>query len=191
MSGDVPDPRLHRVFLDLEAEFEAELRAEAEQEAVQAVRAEAAEIPLWEQLARRAGFAVVVRVGAAVCHGSLLAGYQDFFAVQTADGATHLVRHAAATVAIPTGQPGRLQPAPTARVFGFALALRELARRREPVLVRLVDGSLVGGTVEVVGSDYLELAEHDPGEARRERAVRSRRFCPFTAVAMVSLLPDR
>jgi hypothetical protein len=44
----------------------------------------------------------------------------------------------------------------------LSLALRELARRREPVRIELVGGGRVDGTIEAVGSDYLEIAEHDP-----------------------------
>jgi hypothetical protein len=90
-------------------------------------------------------------------------------------------------------EPGPLRPTPgpTVRRYQFALALRELARRREPVRVQLVDGSAVGGTIEAVGSDYLEVAEHDPGEARRRTAVRARRFIGFDAVVTVTLPPAR
>jgi hypothetical protein len=54
-----------------------------------------------------------------------------------------------------------------------------------------VDGNAVTGTIEAVGSDYLELAEHEVGEARREAAVKAHRFAAFAAIAFVSLLPDR
>ena len=84
-----------------------------------------------------------------------------------------------------------LSAPPRLRRYQFALALRELARRREPVRVALVDGTRVDGTIEAVGSDYLEVAEHDPGEARRRAAVRARRFVGFAAVATVSLPPAR
>src|SRR4030095_11289478 len=69
--------------------------------------------------------------------------------------------------------PPRARPV---RRSQFALARRELARRRERVRVVRGDGASVDGTIEAVGNDYLELAEHDPGEARRRAAVRARRF---------------
>ena len=78
-----------------------------------------------------------------------------------------------------------------ARGYRLSLALRELARRREPVRIELVDGGRVDGTIENVGSDYLEIAEHDPGEARRRRAVKARRFLSLAAVAAVTLPPAR
>ena len=57
--------------------------------------------------------------------------------------------------------------------------------------VELADGTSTDGTIEAVGSDYLEIAEHDLGEARRRRAVRARRFAGFAAVVVVSLPPAR
>jgi hypothetical protein len=107
------------------------------------------------------------------------------------DGTEHLIRYGPATsVALPA-ETAALQPTPggAARRYRLSLALRELARRREPVRVELVDGVRVDGTIEAVGSDYLEVAEHDPGEARRRRAVKTRRFVGLAAVAAVSLPP--
>jgi hypothetical protein len=53
----------------------------------------------------------------------------------------------------------------------------------------LSTGAAVAGTIEAVGSDYLEVAEHDLGEARRRAAVRARRFIGLAAVVAVSLPP--
>jgi ribosomal protein S7 len=57
--------------------------------------------------------------------------------------------------------------------------------------VELVDATRCDGTFEAVGSDYLEIAEHDLGEARRRVAVRARRFVGFEAVVAVTIPPAR
>jgi hypothetical protein len=186
---DSPSPAMRQVFDELEAAFEAGLRREAEQEALAAVRAELGETVLWEQLARRVGTHAVVLAGARVFRGAIVASYPEFLVLRADDGTEHLVRYGPAiSVGLPPESP-ELQPAPApaARRYQFALALRELARRREPVRVELVDAARVDGTIEAVGSDYLEVAEHDPGEARRRAAVRARRFIGFAAVVAVTL----
>jgi hypothetical protein len=184
-------PAMRRVFDELEAEFEAGLRSEADQETVAALRAGIGETVLWEQLARRAGSLVVAFAGARRFRGVVLASYPEFLVLQDGDGTEHLVRHGPATsVALPP-EPAVLQPVPppAARRHRLSLALRELARRREPVRVELLDGERVDGTIEAVGADYLEVAEHDPGEARRRTAVKARRFVGFAAVVAVTLPP--
>jgi hypothetical protein len=184
-------PAMRRVFEELEAEFEAGLRREADQEAVAALRAGIGETVLWEQLARRAGTWAVVRAGDRRFGGVVQASYPEFLVLQDGDGTEHLVRYGpATTVALPP-EPVALQPAPAPAVrrHQLSLALRELARRREPVRVELVDGGRVDGTIEAVGADYLEVAEHDRGEARRRAAVKARRFVGFAAVAAVTLRP--
>jgi hypothetical protein len=159
---------------------------------VAALRVQVGTTPIWAQLGRRIGIVVVVRAGARLVRGGLLASYPDFFVVQGVDGARHLVRPEAISIALSAGL-GPAQPASglAVRRYTFGLALRELARRREPVRLELVDGNAVAGTIEAVGSDYLELAEHDLGEARREAAVKGRRLAAFRAVALVTLPPDR
>jgi len=186
-------PAMRRVFDELEAEFEAGLRREAEQETLAAVRAEVGATVLGEQLARRIDSDTTVLAGGRAFRGSVVASYPEFLVLRAADGAEHLIRYGpAVSVALPA-EPPTLRPAPPAatRRYQFALALRELARRREPVRVELVDGTRCDGTIEAVGSDYLEVAEHDLGEARRRRAVRARRFVGFSAVVAVTLPPGR
>jgi hypothetical protein len=188
-SDDSASPGLRRLFDDLEAAFEAGLRREAEQEALAAVRAELGTTVLWEQLARRVGAQTTVLAGARVLRGINVASYPEFLVLRGDDGTEHLVRYGpAVSIALPA-EPLGLQPTstPSARRYQFTLALRELARRREPVRIELADAGGVDGTIEAVGSDYLEVAEHDPGEARRRAAVRSRRFIGFAAVVAVTL----
>jgi hypothetical protein len=186
-------PAMRRVFDELEAEFEAGLRREAEQEALAAVRAEVGATVLWEQLARRIGSETTVLAGARVFRGGVVASHPEFLVLRAADGAEHLIRYGPAVSVALSAEPPTLRPAPSAAShrYQFALALRELARRREPVRVELVDGARCDGTIEAVGSDYLEVAEHDLGEARRRAAVRARRFVGFAAVVAVTLPPGR
>ena len=186
-------PAMRRVFDELEAEFEAGLRKEAEQESMTAVRAEVGATVLWEQLARRVGGDATAFAGTRAFRGGVVASYPEFLVMRAADRAEHLIRYGpAVSIALPA-EPPTLRPAPpaAARRYQFALALRELARRREPVRVALVDGTSCDGTIEAVGSDYLEVAEHDLGEARRRVAVRARRFVGFAAVAAVTIPPGR
>ena len=186
-------PAMRRVFDDLEAEFEAGLRREAEQETIAAIRAELGSTVLWEQLARRMDSEVVAFAAGRALRGDVVASYPEFLVLRDAGGAEHLIRYGpAVSFALPAEPPAlRPAPGPAVRRYQFALALRELARRREPVRIGLGDGTSVDGTIEAVGSDYLEVAEHDPGEARRRAAVRARRFVGFVAVAAVSLPPAR
>ena len=186
-------PAMRRVFDELEAEFEAGLRLEAEQESIAAVRAELGATVLWEQLARRVGMETVVRAGPRTFNGTIVASYPEFLVVRTADGAEQLIRLGpAVSIALAPESPS-LRPTPDAatRRYQFGLALRELARRREPVRVLLGDASSCDGTIEAVGSDYLEIAEHDLGEARRRGAVRARRFVAFAAVVAVTVPQER
>jgi hypothetical protein len=72
--------------------------------------------------------------------------------------------------------------------LGLGSALRGIARDRMPVQVWLTDGSVVSGTVDRVGADFLELAEHGTGEARRRGDVTGVRTVPFGALALVRSL---
>ena len=71
--------------------------------------------------------------------------------------------------------------------MGLGFVLRDLARRRTPVQITLRSGATLHGTIDRAGSDHLDLAVHDPGEARRTRGVQGFRMLPFGAVAWVRL----
>ena len=186
---DSTSPAMRRVFDELERSSTPGC-AGRRTGGVAAVRAELGSTVLWEQLlaasaARRPCSPAAAPSAAPPSH------YPEFLVLRAVDGAEHLIRYGPEiSVAVPA-EPPTLRPTPTAatRRYQFALALRELARRREPVRVELVDGTRCDGTIEAVGSDYLEVAEHDLGEARRRAAVRARRFLGFAAVVAVTLPP--
>ena len=69
--------------------------------------------------------------------------------------------------------------------MSMGFVLRDLARRRVPVRVVGVGGIDLHGTVDRAGADHLDLALHDPGEARIAAAVRGFRIIPFSAVTSV------
>ncbi|GAA2754812.1 hypothetical protein GCM10009872_01720 [Actinopolymorpha rutila] len=64
-------------------------------------------------------------------------------------------------------------------------ALRGVARDRSSVAVALRDSTTVTGTIDRVGADFFEMAEHGPSEIRRARDVRGVRTVPFGGVAFV------
>jgi hypothetical protein len=65
-------------------------------------------------------------------------------------------------------------------------ALRGIARDRAVVRIRLTGGeALLDGTVDHVGADFVDLAEHPVGEPRRFREVRSTVLVPLAGIAAV------
>lgn len=63
--------------------------------------------------------------------------------------------------------------------------LRRLARERAAVTVGLADGTIVSGTVDRVGRDFVEVAEHPAGEPRRPATVRQVRALLLPAISLV------
>jgi hypothetical protein len=70
--------------------------------------------------------------------------------------------------------------------LGIAFLLRDLCRRRAAVTVRTYTGD-VTGTIDRVGRDHLDLAEHDLDVVRRVREVHHIRVIPTEQVLLVSL----
>jgi hypothetical protein len=68
--------------------------------------------------------------------------------------------------------------------LGLAFVLRDLCRRRTPVEL-LVGGVPRHGTIDRVGRDHLDLAEHAPGDPRRTTAVARIRIVAFAALDLV------
>lgn len=114
----------------------------------------------------------------------------DWIAAQAQDVPTALIVPLAALASVETHHGallGTLEDAPLPAdglrdrmTLGFLL--RDLARRRVPVHLALRDGETLHGTIDRAGSDHLDLAVHDRGEARRAGAVRSFRIVPLDAV---------
>lgn len=78
------------------------------------------------------------------------------------------------------------EPASASERLGLASVLRAWARQRSVVRVLRVGAGPLDGTIDAVGADHLDLAEHDPGEPRRPDAVRRRSTIPLGAIAAVT-----
>ncbi len=87
---------------------------------------------------------------------------------------------AAGLGADPVGQPG----ASLQVRLGISFVLRDLCRRRSPVDIGTA-WSGMHGTIDRVGRDHLDLAEHDPGVPRRGGAVRRTRLLPFSELVVL------
>jgi len=69
--------------------------------------------------------------------------------------------------------------------LGLAFVLRDLCRRRAAVDVSTASGEQLHGTVDRVGRDHLDLAEHEPGVPRRAVLVDRIRILPFSELVLV------
>jgi hypothetical protein len=70
--------------------------------------------------------------------------------------------------------------------IGLAFVLRDLARRRKFVEVH-TPGGLLGGTIDRIGRDHLDLAVHDRGVPRRTSEVRQYRIIPLAEIQLLCL----
>ncbi|CAN5506435.1 hypothetical protein BH23ACT6_BH23ACT6_02000 [soil metagenome] len=68
------------------------------------------------------------------------------------------------------------------RRFDMRSALRALARDRAMVRLHLASGSTVTGTIDRVGRDHVDLADHPEDTPRRASAVRQTRTVPSWAL---------
>jgi hypothetical protein len=69
--------------------------------------------------------------------------------------------------------------------LGLGYVLRGIARDRSPVTLVLRDAATLAGTIDRVGADFVDLAEHPVGEPRRFREVRSTVLVPLAGIAAV------
>jgi hypothetical protein len=180
--------RWQRLFADLSAQWEeAEASAERADSASRA-RAEFGSVLLADRLRGAEGARVVLRCrGAGQVAGMITDVGADWILLTDDRGAELLV--AAPAVLAVTGL-GRVTAAPSeegavrARL-DLRWAVRGLARDRSVVRLVLADGAAITGTIDRVGADFCEVAEHAPDEARRGSAVQGVTAVALSALAVV------
>ena len=69
--------------------------------------------------------------------------------------------------------------------LGLPFVLRDLCRRRAAVDLSLASGERLHGTIDRVGRDHLDLAEHEPGVPRRAASVDRIRILPLAELLLV------
>jgi hypothetical protein len=180
--------RWERLFDDLEGQVRALEQAELAAEVSDRTRREAARLRLADRLRGTLGHPVSCHVlGAGAVSGTILAVGPDWLLLEEPAGREALlpfgVLVGVSGLSVRSSAPGA-EGAVAARL-GLAHALRGIARDRSPVALTCVDTSTVHGTVDRVGADFLELAQHGAGEARRAGAVRGVRAVPLAAVAVL------
>jgi len=181
--------RWEELFGDLEGQFEAAESAELASEVADRSRREISTLRLVDRLRPVVGRPVDVRLrGAGTVAGRLAALGPDWLLLaQTGTRETLMATHAVLSVGGLTAQSANpMSEGAVAARLDFPFALRAITRDRSPITLSLVDGSHISGTIDRVGSDFIEVAEHATGEVRRRAAVQSVRAYPIVAVAAVS-----
>jgi hypothetical protein len=192
--------RWERLFDDLEAQLGANEARELAAEVADRTRRERALVGLHERFAAAVDRTVVeVRVaGVGLIRGLVTGSGPDWVLLdQRADpglsavpplGAPSVDRPALVAVSALRAVSGLGGAEPTSAVtrsFALGAALRAVSRDRAVVDVVEVDGSGLTGTIDGVGQDYVEVAEHSADLPRRSQNVVGVRFIPFTAIAVV------
>lgn len=179
--------RWERLFADLQAQVEAVEAAELAGEIVERTRIEVGALRFADRLRGALDQRVVLHcIGADKVAGPLRRVGPDWALLDERVDREALVPLAAVASVAGLGalsRPG--EDGPVAAKLDFRYALRGLARDRAGVAVSLLDGSTLMGTIDRVGADFVEVAEHPSGELRRARAVRQLRTVPLPAIAVV------
>ena len=185
---EVSAVRWDALFADLEAQAEDDQTAELAAEVADRTRIETAALHLVDRLRASRGHGLVVATAGASVRGVLRTVGPDWLLVEAEPNRQAVVRLAA--VLGVTGLGSRSSaPSSEGRVaarLALGSALRAVARDRAAVTITLIDASTVSGTLDRVGADFVELAEHPIGEARRRGAVTAVRLVPLRALAIVS-----
>lgn len=187
----IPDNRGMRwegLFADLEAQAAALETAERAAEVAERARAEVAGQRLRERLRAALGTGVRLRcVGGVAVAGVLRRVGPDWLLVDEGEGRECLVA-LAGVLAVGGVTRLALDPGLDGVVAGrlrLAHALRGLVRDRAAVRLWLVDGGVLAGTLDRVGADFVDLAVHPVGEARRREEVRDVQVTALAAVVAV------
>lgn len=176
--------RWQDLFADLEAQLIAEQRRELSAEVADRTRRERAEVTVLDRAARSVGELVTVVTAAGRVRGTLEDLGKDWLLLQEQGRHAALLPMSAVTAIV--GLSVRSDDdRGLGRRFGLGVALRAIARDRAAVAIHDIAGGLATGTIDAVGADHLDLAEHPADAIRRTTALTGHRVVPFAAIGIV------
>lgn len=177
--------RWQDLFADLEAQLRHAEEREQQVEISDRTRRERAEVRWLDRAAACVGADLVLTTAVGPVSGRLDDLGKDWLllADERGLGASLVPVSAVLTVAGMTRAVDDEQG--LGRRFGIGVALRAISRDRAPVEVRDRAGGVLTGTIDVVGADYLEIAEHPVDLPRRAESITGRRLVVFDAIAAV------
>lgn len=189
--------RWEQLFADLDSRFadwaDAELMAELPDRERQA----AGSVTMVQRCAGAIGRSITVRTRGGRAHTGELreVGPDWLLLASAAEGETIVASAAVVTLDGLTSATGMPLTVVASR-FDLRLALRGIARDRAPVTIGVMGArgdqggtADLSGTLDRVGSDFLEVALHPAWEPRRASSVRSVVLLPLAAVDSVRSVP--
>ncbi|MFC0626627.1 hypothetical protein [Kribbella deserti] len=180
--------RLEALFEDLESQFDALTDGDLYGEVADRIRAEVGRITVLDRLRGAVGDTIQVELGSGRTVQGVLSRVGKDCLLVTAERYDEWLIPVAALRAVqglgPWAEPAQ---GAVAAKLGLAHLLRGIARDRSAVTVFCagVDQQAVTGTVDRVGADFLEMAEHPLDVPRRRGEVYNTRLVPAAALQAV------
>jgi len=180
--------RWEQLFDDLEGQVAASERVDLDAEVADRTRIEVARLSLGDRLRAAVGTRIELSLGAAgAVTGELTRTGPGWLLLDGGRGMQVVVTEAAISAGdvLPAvaDAPGSIGLVESRLDLGHVL--RAIARDRVAVRVVLCDGSSRVGTIDRVGADFIDLAEHPADQPRRPSEVTRRSAIRLAAIAMV------
>ncbi|MEO7125837.1 MAG: hypothetical protein ABI382_09820 [Nakamurella sp.] len=190
--------RWEQLFADLDSRFDELADAEMMAELPDRQRSAAGSLTVVQRCIGAIGADVRVRVRSGALHSGELRGVgPDWILLgMTSPGEVLLSMVAVVTIDGLTATTGAPLSVVGSRI-DLRLAMRGIARDRSPVVIGVMGapdgmagaGTELSGTIDRVGADFIEMAQHATWEPRRASSVRSMLLVPIGAVDSVRAMP--
>lgn len=176
--------RWQDLFADLEAQLRHEQQRELDAEVSDRTRRERAEVSWSDRVAAALGATLTISTSVGDVTGRLDDLGRDWLLLEETGRRSALLPMSAVLRVAGVGPAVQSDPG-MGRRFGLGVALRALSRDRAPVVAHDLSGGQTAGTIDVVGADYLEVAEHPVDVPRRPEFVTGRRLVTLSGLAVL------